>query len=89
MYALYNKEKKQFAKVEKSIDTFGMFKYCIVTDPYANLYYVLDDVSVLQRLLENSKSQCQDIHDGSSYETPECPHGQLDGYEIVKLGIVE
>lgn len=89
MYALYNKEKKRFAKVEISIDTFDMLEYCIVTDLYANLYYVLDDVSVLQRLLENSKSQCQGIHDGSSYETPECSYGYLDGYEIVKLGIVE
>ncbi|WOL23000.1 hypothetical protein [Escherichia phage vB_EcoM_JNE01] len=89
MYALYNKEKKRFAKVEIFIDTFDMLEYCIITDTYEALYYVLDDVSVLQRLLERSKSTCQGIHDGSSYETPDCPHGQLDGYEIVKLGIIE
>ncbi|HAO2061657.1 TPA: hypothetical protein IHJ80_004620 [Escherichia coli] len=89
MYALYNKEKKRFAKVEISIDTFDMLEYCIVEDPDVSLCYVLEDVSVLQRLLENSKSQCQGIHDGSSYETPECSYGYLDGYEIVKLGIIE
>ncbi|WPK18564.1 hypothetical protein [Salmonella phage SD-2_S15] len=30
MYALYNKEKKRFAKVEISIDTFDMLEYCIL-----------------------------------------------------------
>ncbi|WPK20905.1 hypothetical protein [Salmonella phage SD-15_S21] len=33
MYALYNKEKKRFAKVEISIDTFDMLEYCMMVHP--------------------------------------------------------